>query len=178
MGDSLSIVFTIILAVLIMFLFPMMDTFERQDDLSYMAVYTATVDFVDAVRNTGTLTMDMYNSFLTQIQSTGNLFDVTLEHREYKVVPAGNGNSEVVYLYHYTTEIENTLNSKDEKDDDGNVIKKGGLYTFNKGDYFYVSIKNRNKTQATLMEEAIYATQIDSFKIGVPYGGQIKSSYR
>lgn len=178
MGDSLSIVFTIILAVLIMFLFPMMDTFERQDDLSYMAVYTATVDFVDAVRNTGTLTMDMYNSYLTQIQSTGNLFDVTLEHREYKVVPATSGTSEVVYLYHYTSEIEKELNSKDSVDEEGNLLKKGGLYTFNKGDYFYVSIKNRNKTQATLMEETIYATHIDSFRIGVPYGGQIKSSYR
>ncbi len=178
MGDSLSIVFTIILAVLVMFLFPMMDTFERQDDLSYMAVYTATVDFVDAVRNTGTLTVDMYNSYLAQIQSTGNLFDVTMEHREYKVVPAGDGASEVVYLYHYTSEIEKELNSKDSTDKDRNLLKKGGLYTFNKGDYFYVSIKNRNKTQATLMEETIYATHIDSFRIGVPYGGQIKSSYR
>ena len=81
-------------------------------------------------------------------------------------------------MYHYTSEIENELNSKDSTDDDGNLLKKGGLYTFNKGDYFYVSIKNRNKTQATLMEETIYATQIDSFRIGVPYGGQIKSSYR
>lgn len=178
MGDSLSIVFTIILAVVVMFLFPMMDTFERQDDLSYMAVYTATVDFVDAVRNTGALTVDMYNSYLTQIQSTGSFYDVTLEHREYKVVPANTGESEVVYLYHYTSEIEEALNSADKTDDEGNLLKKGGLYTFNKGDYFYVSIKNRNKTQATLMQEALYATTIETFRIGVPYGGQIKSSYR
>ena len=52
MGDSLSIVFATIVASLLLFLFPMIDTWERQDDLSYMAAYSAVVDTVDAVRNT------------------------------------------------------------------------------------------------------------------------------
>lgn len=52
MGDSLSIVFATIVATIIMFFFPMIDTWERQDDLSYMAAYTAVIDTVDAVRNT------------------------------------------------------------------------------------------------------------------------------
>ncbi|MBR3888210.1 MAG: hypothetical protein IKJ32_03840 [Clostridia bacterium] len=166
MGDSLSIVFTVIVAVLIMFLFPMLDSWERQDDLSYMAVYSATTDFVDAVRNTGALTSSMYNSFLTQIYGTGNSFEVTLEHREYLVVPTGDINkpTEVDYLYHYTSEIESALNS-------------GDVYAFDKGDFFYVSVKNTNKTQATMMKQTIYGTLMESFSIGVPYGGQIKSSY-
>ena len=166
MGDSLSIVFTVIVAVLIMFLIPMLDSWERQDDLSYMAVYSATTDFVDAVRNTGVLTSSMYNSFLTQIYGTGNSFDVTLEHREYLITPTGNPArpTEVNYLYHYTSEIESTLTS-------------GDIYTFDKGDFFYVSIKNTNKTQATMMKQTIYGTLLESFSIGVPYGGQIKSSY-
>ena len=122
MGDSLSIVFTIILAVLIMFLFPMMDTFERQDDLSYMAVYTATVDFVDAVRNTGTLTMDMYNSFLSQIQSTGNLFDVTLEHREYKVVPAGAGTVSTINCIDAVNILNRAVEDDVEREVSSNLI--------------------------------------------------------
>lgn len=166
MGDSLSIVFTVIVAVLIMFLFPMLDSWERQDDLSYMAVYSATTDFVDAVRNTGVLTRSMYQSFLTQIYATGNSFDITLEHREYFVTPTGDATrpTEVNYLYHYTSEIERELNSGDK-------------YIFDKGDFFYVSIKNTNKTQATMMKQTIYGTLLETFSIGVPYGGQIKSSY-
>lgn len=164
MGDTLSTVFTIILAVIVMFLFPMMDTWERQDDLSYIAVYTATVDFVDATRNTGAITRNMFDSFLTSIYGTANSYDIVLEHREYKVVPSGTNSSQVIYLNHYTEEIENLLNSQ-------------GYYPFKKGDYFYVSIKNTNKTQATMMEQAVYGTQLETFKIGVPYGGQIKSTY-
>lgn len=166
MGDSLSLVFSMIVAVLIMFFFPMLDSWERQDDLSYMAVYSSTVDLVDAVRNTGVLTEDMVSSYLYELAATANSYDVVFEHREYKVVPGATaGTSEVVYLNHYTNEIDRILNAS-------------GEYGFNKGDYFYVSVKNTNKTQATVMKQAIYSTTIDSFKIGVPYGGQIKSSYR
>lgn len=166
MGDSLSLVFSMIVAILIMFFFPMLDSWERQDDLSYMAAYSATVDLVDAVRNTGVLTSNMLASYTGQLAATANSYDIILEHREYKVVPGATaGTSEVVYLNHYTTEIDNAINTS-------------GEYTFNKGDYFYISVKNTNKTQATVMKQAIYSTPIDSFKIGVPYGGQIKSSYR
>lgn len=165
MGDSLSTVFTIMIAVIVMFLFPMMDSWERQDDLSYMAVYTATVDFIDAVRNTGTLTKDMYESYLTELHGTANTFDITLEHREYMVVPSGSA-SEVVYLNHYSSEIEKELYSGNNK------------YLFDKGDYIYVSVKNTNKTQATSLKQSVYGTVIETFKIGVPYGGQIKTSGR
>lgn len=168
MGDSLSLVFSMIVAILIMFLFPMMDSWERQDDLSYMAAYTATVDFVDGVRNTGVLTRTMLNTFTGKLAATGNSYDITLEHREYKVVPSPGGGSEIVYLNHYTNEIDQAIVP----------TSSSGEYHFNKGDYFYVSVKNTNKTQATVMKEAIYGMPIDSFKIGVPYGGQIKSSYR
>lgn len=167
MGDSLSTVFMIIMAGILMFFFPMLDTWERQDDLSYMAVYTATVDFVDAVRNTGVLTRSMYDSFITQIYGTCNTYDITVEHRAYKVVPGNKSgeNSQIIYVNHYTSEIEDKLYSAEEK------------YTFNKGDYFYVSVKNTNKTQATMLKQTAYGTIIETFTIGVPYGGQIKSTY-
>lgn len=166
MGDTLSTVFTIVLAVIVMFLFPMMDTWERQDDLSYMAAYTATVDFVDAARNTGAITKSTFDAFLTAIYGTANSYDIVLEHREYTVIPVPGveNTSQVVYVNHYTNEIESKIN-------------ENGFYPFKKGDYFYVSIKNTNKTQATMMEQAVYGTQLETFKIGVPYGGQIKSTY-
>ena len=171
MGDSLSVIFATIVAAIIMFLFPMLDTWERQDDLSYMAAYTAVVDTVDAVRNTGRLTSAMYSNLLETITTTGNRFKVQMEHREYVLVPVkdGAGNVtgyEMVYVTHYTNDILNALNSA------------SGEYTdFNKGDFFYISIKNTNKTQATMMKQNLYGTKMETFKIGVPYGGQIKNEY-
>ncbi len=165
MGDSLSVIFATIVAAIIMFLFPMLDTWERQDDLSYIAAYTAVVNTVDAVRNTGRLTSDMYNSLISTLSATGNLYDIVLEHRAAEYVNAGPDKYEVVYLNHYNTEIEQAL-------------KTTGEYTdFRKGDYFYISVKNRNKTQATVLKQNLYGIKMETFKIGVPYGGQVRNEY-
>ena len=165
MGDSLSVIFATLVAAIIMFLFPMLDTWERQDDLSYMAAYTAVVDTVDAVRNTGRLTEDMYDDLVSTINATGNRFQIQLEHRQDVVVPNGSNSYEAVYLNHYTSEILDHLETS-------------GDYTeFNRGDFFYISIKNTNKTQATVLKESLYGAKMETFKIGVPYGGQIKNEY-
>ena len=173
MGDSLSIIFATIVAAIIMFLFPMLDTWERQDDLSYMAAYTAVVDTVDAVRNTGRLTEDMYNDLLYTLSATGNRFDVKLEHRQYVLAPTDPSNpaspKEIVYLNHYTDEILSHLTD---------VTKNNEYKEFNTYDYFYISVKNTNVTQSTVLKQNLYGTRMETFKIGVPYGGQIKNEYK
>ena len=164
MGDSLSVVFATIIAAILMFLFPMVDTWERQDDLSFITAYAAVINTVDAVRNTGRLTDDMYSDLMAKLTATGNRFNVQLEHRALMYVTNGS-NVETVYLNNYNTYILDKL-------------KTTGEYTeFRKGDYFYISVKNTNKTQATVLKENIYGTKLETFKIGVPYGGQIKNEY-
>lgn len=157
MEDSLIVVFSMILAVILMFVFPIMDTWERQDDISYMSVYANVVEFVDSVRNLGYITPTMYSQFLQSINATGNRYEVTLEHRKRIYQIDG-------YMNVYTTTIEEVLNS-------------GNDYTdMEAGDYFYVSVKNTNKTQSTLMKEVIFASRQETFKIGVPYGGMIRNN--
>ena len=160
MEDSLITIFSIILAVLLMFIFPLMDTWERQDDISYMSVYANVVEFVDSARNLGYITSDMYYSFLRSVYSTGNRYQITLEHRNFELVP---GFESGVYVNTYTNSIINKLNTT-------------GRYDMEAGDYFYVSVKNTNKTQATQIQEVIYASTQETFKIGVPYGGMVRST--
>lgn len=157
MEDSLIVIFSIIIAVILMFLFPIMDTWERQDDISYMAVYSTTVEFVDSARNLGYITPEMYTQFLQNIGATGNRYDVTIEHRRriYEL----NG-----YLNVYTNTIEETL------------LKENKNYEMKAGDYLYVSVKNTNKTQSTLLKEVLYASPQETLKIGVPYGGMVRNT--
>lgn len=157
MEDSLIVVFSMLLAVILMFIFPIMDTWERQDDISYMSVYANVVEFVDSVRNLGYITPTMYSQFLQSINATGNRYEVTLEHRKRIYQIDG-------YMNVYTTSIEEVLNN-------------GNDYTdMEAGDYFYVSVKNTNKTQSTLMKELIFASRQETFKIGVPYGGMVRNN--
>lgn len=166
MEDSLITIFSIILAVLLMFIFPLMDTWERQDDISYMSVYANVVEFVDSARNLGYITSDMYYSFLRSVYSTGNRYQITLEHRDFVALPKDENGTTVYYAAYvntYTNSIINKLNTN-------------GRYDMSQGDYFYVSIKNTNKTQATQIQEVIYASNQETFKIGVPYGGMVRNT--
>jgi len=47
MGDSLITVVAILLAAILMFIFPMMAMSERNDDVSELAVQTAVAEFVN-----------------------------------------------------------------------------------------------------------------------------------
>ena len=69
MGDSLITVVAIFLAAILMFVFPLMSLAERNDDISSLAVQTATTEFVDRVRTTGKMTLEDYDSYLSTISS-------------------------------------------------------------------------------------------------------------
>lgn len=153
MEDTLAIVFAMIISVIIMFLFPLLDTWEMQDNLSYVTTYATVVDFVDTVRNTGYISPETFAAFETKLALTGNVFSITMEHRKF-IEDVGD------YQNVYTNEIEKTL-------------KSGTIYKFDKYDYFYVTVKNTNKTQATVIREFLYANKEETFKIGTAYGGII-----
>ncbi len=79
MGDSLITIVAIFLAAILMFVFPLMSISERTDDVSELAVQTATTEFVNKVRTTGKLTLEDYDKYVATINGTGNSFDVDIE---------------------------------------------------------------------------------------------------
>lgn len=172
MGDVLEKIFAVILIVILMFFFPLLDSFERMDDLSYMTVYSATVKFVDAVRNTGHITPAMYTEFMQMIDATGNTYVVEMVHRQENYYPSPIASGDPIKLYdeNYTSQILNVMT--------GGVA--GGAIVnnydnFKVGDYFYVSVKNTNYTPATTMKNALMGQLVDSTTIMVPYGGMIRN---
>ena len=53
MSDTLITIVAILLAAILMFIFPMMSVAERSDDVSQLSVQTAVNEFVDNSRTTG-----------------------------------------------------------------------------------------------------------------------------
>lgn len=164
MGDSLSIIFAVFVALIIMFIVPLMDTWELQDNLSYVVTYAAVTDFVDTVRNTGYISMDNYQSFLSVLNSTGNRFAVSMEHRAFnETISSDMMNSTGVYTSAYLNTYTNQILDK---------LYSGSIYKLDKYDYFYVTVKNTNRTQASIVN-GIVASDQSNFKIGCAYGGVV-----
>ena len=166
MGDSLITVVAIFLAAILMFIFPLMSLAERTDDISQLAVQTATIEFVDDIRTTGKMTLDDYEAYLGELNSTGNSFDVEMliqqldENPGVKTTQAeATKIGENLYYNIYTTQIMDQLN-------------KTGRITLKEGDIITVTVKNTNQTISQMLRNFFYAISgNNSYEIAGQHSG-------
>lgn len=168
MGDSLITVVAIFLAAILMFIFPLMSLAERTDDISQLAVQTATTEFVDNVRTTGVMTLDDYDAYLNEISSTGNSFDIEVliqqldENPGVKVTQAESTKiGENLYYNMYTTQVEQQLDST------GRIVLK-------EGDIITVTARNTNQTISQMLRNFFYLISgNDSYQIEGQHTGVV-----
>lgn len=168
MGDSLITIIAIFLAAILMFVFPLMSLSERTDDISQLAVQTATTEFIDKATTTGKITMDDYEKYLGTITATGNSFEVEMlvqqldENPGVKTTQAETTKiGENLYYNKYTTQIEEELSSK-------------GRVTLKEGDIVSVTVRNTNKTIAQILRNFFYMVSgNDSYEIEAQHSGVV-----
>ena len=168
MGDSLITVVAIFLAAILMFIFPLMSLAERTDDISSLAVQTATTEFVDDIRTTGKMTLEDYDAYISDISSTGNSFDVDVLIQELDENPGVKTTQaeatkigENLYYNMYTTQVEDQLNSK-------------GRITLKEGDIVTVTAKNTNQTIAQMLRNFFYMISgNDSYQVVGQHSGVV-----
>lgn len=73
----------IIVAIAIIFLFPLIYFGQKQDSLIKTIATKESQEFVDEVRSKGYITKDMYDNYLDDLSKTGMLYEVNLEHRRH-----------------------------------------------------------------------------------------------
>ena len=173
MGDTLITIIAIALAAVLMFVFPLMTMADRTDDISQLAVKTATTEFVDDVRTTGKLTMDKYSQFIETISATGNSYDVEMELQVLDENPGKKTTQatatkigENVYYAEYTSQI------LDELEQNGTRPKP-----LKEGDIFSVNVKNTNRTLAQQLKNFFYSvTGNDIYSIAASHGGIVTAN--
>lgn len=151
MQDSFVTVIAIVLAAVLMFVFPLMAMSQRTDDVSQLAVQTATEDFVVDVRTTGKLTEDKLDKYLTVLYSTGNSYDVQISvdvldenpGKKTAQVSSNKVGENITYTL-YTTQINQSL------EDQGYLLLK-------EGDNINVTVKNTNTTIAQMFINVFYS---------------------
>ena len=171
MSDTLITVIAIALAAVLMFVFPLMTMSDRTDDVSQLAVETATTDFVDEVRTSGKITPDKYSKFIENIGSTGNTYNVEMQVQVLDENPGKKTTQsqkdkigENVYYSVYTSQIEDILNSNKN-------------YNLKEGDLFSVNVKNTNQTLAQQLKNFFYTVVgNDTYTIAASHGGMVTAT--
>lgn len=151
MGDSLITVVVIVLAAVLMFVFPLLTVSENSDNTSQLSVQNATTEFVENIRSTGKITLDSYDKYIQTINSTGNTFDVQMEVQVLDENPGVKTTQtdqtkigENIYYTQYTTQILNEIESEPNK----KTLKEGDIVT--------VKALNTNTTIAQTLRNFLY----------------------
>ena len=176
MGDTLITVIAIVLAAVLMFIFPLMTMSDRTDDVSQLSVETATTEFVDDVRTTGRLSIDKYNSFVQTLATTGNSYDVEMTLQVLDENP-GKKTTQVestkigenVYYTMYTSQI---LDEIDRTENGKNVV-----LALKEGDIFSASVQNTNSTLSQQLKNFFYkVTGNDTYSIAAEHAGIVTAN--
>lgn len=171
MGDTLMTVIAIFLAVILMFLFPMLSVSERTDDISQLAVETAITNFVDNSRSIGKVTVANYEQLVNALNATGNSYDVEIE---IKVLDENVGKKtawtssqvigENVYYSVYTSQVLDTL----LQDED---------YLMKEGDIISCSAKNDNTTLSQTFRSIFYSSSSsNTYQVGAQHSGIVTAT--
>ncbi len=177
MGDSLTTIIAIFLAAILMFVFPLLSISDRSDDRAQLVVQTATVDFVDNIRSTGTITEENYNAFLNTLAATGNSYAVDMEVKVLDENPgkktawaAKDKIGENIYYSVYDSQIQAKLLSSEEG-------KTDGKYTLKEGDIVSVNVKNTNVTISQMLRNFFYTISgNDTYQVAAQHSGMVMSN--
>lgn len=156
MGDSAMAVVAIIVATIIMGVFPLMAMANQTDKTSNLAVQTATTEFVNNVRTTGTLRITDYENFTSTLVATGNSYNTeisiqVLDENPAKKTTSGTTIGDNVYYTKYTTQVMDELST-------------GKRIQLKEGDIISVKVENTNTTIAHQLRNFIYKVTGNSSK--------------
>lgn len=135
------IVFVVIIAAALMFSIPLLAMSEKTYDSARESIDSATEKLVNKVTRTGKFTTEDYDSYIKEIEATGNTLDVQIEIEELSGNAAkktskadGTVQSTDNYTIYYTTQILDYLNANN------------GVYELEPGDKFTVKAETTNRT--------------------------------
>jgi len=150
MSDTLMTILGIFLAVLLMFLFPLMEIGGKNDEISQTVVQVVVSDFVNKVATQGKITEFDYDELVQKLHATGNSYDIQIEAKILDDNPRRStttGDSNLLGEYKYYSVYTNTILEELENEQE---------YLLKNDDYIVVTVKNTNITMGTQLKNFLY----------------------
>jgi len=169
------------LAAVLLFLVPVMNMLERQESAAYTVVLTETNRFVDAARDAGYITPNMYSEFVGRLGATGCTFDIRIEHVKSTIYPVYRQNGQVL---EFTGEYEISRIVQDHDailsvlfpdDPSLGVFDRERRYDMKAGDLLFVEVRNRGKTMVTALRDMILLSDTRHPTLFVRAGGLVRN---
>lgn len=172
MGNILSKYITLLLAVILLFVFPTIHLLDTQDDFTRILVYNESIKLVDSVRNLGYITPRMFEDYKKKLLATNNIYEINLEHKHLIANPIYKEENGTKI---FQNEARNNYMNYYNKTIIEQYLKNGKIYKFSSGDYFVINVYNKNITFSNKIKNLIYQFKLPDKQININYGGMIKN---
>ena len=164
--NSLWKILAFIMAIILMFVAPMMTMYDRQDAITYSVAFSAIGELADMTRELGSLKSENYDAMTDLLTATGNTYDVQMEHYRKVYVPVYDATG--VFLNDYRISYEGSFNA-----DIMTALEATGDYEMAAGDMFFVHVENSSKTRSQIIREILLNQSDDLPSIVIRSGGMI-----
>lgn len=149
MQDIAITIIVIIIAAILLFVFPLMATAENKNEVDLDYVQSSTTNFVNASASKGMITLETLDTLKQKLSTTGNTYDVNIEISR-KTDDVGKKNSwttganlgEGAFFTLQSTQIVEQL-------------EDAGQFKLNIGDTLTVKVENSSRTMASTLKSAI-----------------------
>lgn len=164
----ISTVIAVILAMILMFIYPTYSMMEKNDRMVQNSVEYETNRFANSVESSGQISRMVYEQFLHFLDTTGYLYEVKLEHQRKIIYPeydqltgTTTGSYTTIYEYVYTDDIVDELFAND-------------VYNLAYGDYLTVSVTSRSPVRSSyIVNYFLDRGSMESQKIRCSDGGMV-----
>jgi len=165
--EALWKILAFFLAVVLLFVAPLITLYDRQDAITYSVVFSAVSEFTDVTREIGAVREQNLNQLLGTLSATGNTYDVQLEHYKKIFVPIYDATG--TFMNDYYISYEGVFNA-----DIYESLATSKTYDLSAGDLFYIQIENTSKTRSQVAKSFFLNSQGEYPTIIVRNGGLVR----
>ncbi len=142
-------ILAIFTALILMIIFPVMNAFEKEDDLIRLQILDELDFFLSKVKQSGSISKRDYELFNQALNNLGYPFEVKINHYKQIYVPVYDDPQD---FDSFTGEIQKVEELFSDKDIKGclyplNSGVEGKPYNMSKGDYITVAVKSKVKSK-------------------------------
>lgn len=153
MNDIFGRVFSIFLAVIVMFGMPLVYMQERAKTAEQLDLLTQVTHFVDSTCNTGYVSRRMMQEFYASLSQESSNYEIQIVHEQPD------------YVYDEEQDVYTRCETFHDEEDIWNCVEAGENYLFQRGDFLCVSVE---RTAGFLFFPGQDQT------VSIRYGGTVK----
>lgn len=162
MSDSFGKITGFMLTAALLFIVPVCFYANRQQNLTQLFIINKSVQLVEAVRNTGVLTEDMYRSFEDSILDLGGRYDIELVRSSAEYNQNEHGDYTKSDATYYTAQLTEEL-------------KEEGFVSFLEEDYVYIQVTRTGKGLLEKIGAMFLGDALPEEEVVAFYGGYVKN---